>query len=145
MLEETPVRLEHLGRLPVQRILRVGFLVNKKKKDSLLIQHYKALKKETHQKQILQPVHDRVDRQHRLPVLAQDVQTHVALEVDVRVVHLRFALDLGRLVRVVGTDLIIFFLLLHFNAQLTENSVQEPNVIFYSCTTVKNSLKTIWI
>lgn len=42
----------------------------------------------------LQPDDDRVQVQHWLPVLAQDVQTHIALKVDVWVVDLLGTLDL---------------------------------------------------
>lgn len=49
--------------------------------------------------------HDnRVQVQHRLPVLTQDVQTHVALQVDIRVVDLLSALNLGRVMREVLVD-----------------------------------------
>ncbi|CAH0367235.1 unnamed protein product, partial [Pelagomonas calceolata] len=51
-----------------------------------------------------QPVDDGVDVEDRLPVLAQDVEADVALEVDVRVEDLRVAVDLRRLVRVHGRD-----------------------------------------
>ena len=52
----------------------------------------------------LQPHDDGVEVEHGLPVLAQDVEAHVALEVDVGVVDLLRALDLGRVVREVLVD-----------------------------------------
>lgn len=55
---------------------------------------------ETHQKEEIEAVDDGCDGEHRLPVLAQNVEAHVALEVDVGVVDLGEALDLGRLVGV---------------------------------------------
>lgn len=75
--------------------------------------------------QILQADHDRVEVEDGLPVLSENVQAHISLEVDIRVVylhikhmnqhgklveiarnaaHLRNALDLWRLMRVVGID-----------------------------------------
>lgn len=49
----------------VQRVVRVGF-----------------------QEEVLQTDHDRVQVEHGFPVLAQDVEAHVSLEVDIRVVNL---------------------------------------------------------
>lgn len=49
--------------------------------------------------------HDRIQIQDGLPVFTQDVQTHVALEVDVGVVDELCALDLGRIVWEVLVDL----------------------------------------
>lgn len=82
VLKHLAIRLEHFGRLFVERIFGVGF-----------------------QEQVLQSIHYRVDRQHGLPVLAQNVQANVALQVDVGMVHFRLALDLRRLMRIVGADL----------------------------------------
>lgn len=52
----------------------------------------------------LQPDNDSIEVQHRLPVLAQNVQAHLALEVDVGVVYLLSAEHLGGLVRKVLVD-----------------------------------------
>mmetsp|Transcript_451 Transcript_451/g.1149 ORF Transcript_451/g.1149 Transcript_451/m.1149 type:complete len:210 (+) Transcript_451:341-970(+) len=82
LLELAPVRLQQLRRFLVQRIIGVRF---------------------EHEER--EPVDDRVDGQHRLPVLAEDVETHVALHVDVRVVHRRLTQDLWRIVRVRGWHL----------------------------------------
>ena len=79
--EPFPPSLQILGRDLVQRIGRIRL-----------------------QKQKLQPHNHGVQVQHGLPVLAQDVQADVALEVDVRVVNLLPALDLGRVVREVLVD-----------------------------------------
>lgn len=68
---------------------------------SLLVQRITRIRLE---EQELQPDHHRVQIQHGLPVLAQDVQAHVALEVDVGVVDLLRAFDLGRIVRKVLVD-----------------------------------------
>lgn len=81
-LEQSLVRLQNLRRVLVQRIIGIGL-----------------------QEQVLQPIDNRVDGQDGLPVLAQNVQANVALQVDVRMVHLRFALDLGRFMGVVGAHL----------------------------------------
>ena len=52
-------------------------------------------------KQENQSVNDGVDVQHRLPILTQNVQTHLPLEVDVGMVNLGIAVDFGGCVRVV--------------------------------------------
>lgn len=52
----------------------------------------------------LQADHNRIQAQHRLPVLSQDVQAYVALEIYVRVVYLLYALHLGWIVRVIWRD-----------------------------------------
>ena len=49
-------------------------------------------------------VDDRVDVEYRLPVLPQNVEADVALQIDVRVEDFGVAVDLGRLVRVHGRD-----------------------------------------
>ena len=41
-----------------------------------------------HKEEELQPVEDGVDAQNRLPVLPQDVETDIAVQIDVRVIHL---------------------------------------------------------
>ena len=51
-----------------------------------------------------QAVDDGVDVEDRLPVLPQNVEADVALEVDVRVEDFGIAVDLRRLVRVHGRD-----------------------------------------
>lgn len=81
-LEQTTVRLQDLGRILVQRVIGIGL-----------------------QEQVLQAVHDRVDGQHGLPVLPQDVQADVALQIDVRVIDLGLALDLGRFMGIAGAHL----------------------------------------
>lgn len=80
-LEALPVDLQVLRRLLVQRVARVRL-----------------------EEQELQADHHRVQVQHGLPVLAQDVQAHVPLEVDVRVVDLLRALDFRRIVGEVLVD-----------------------------------------
>ena len=47
----------------------------------------------------LQSHNDSLQIQHWLPVLPQDVQAHITLQVNIRVVNLLRALDLRRLVR----------------------------------------------
>ena len=75
-LEPLPVPRQILGRLLVERIASVGL-----------------------EEQELQPHDDGVEIEHRLPVLAQNIQTNIAFEVDVWVVDFLRALDLWRLVR----------------------------------------------
>ena len=59
----------------------------------------------THQKQILQAVDHRLNGEDGHPLVTQDVEAHSAFQVDVGVVDLIGALDLGWLVRVVLLDL----------------------------------------
>lgn len=52
----------------------------------------------------LQPHNHGIQIQNGLPVLTEDIETHVSLQVNVRVVDLLLALDLGRVVREVLVD-----------------------------------------
>jgi hypothetical protein len=52
----------------------------------------------------LQPNNNRIKIQHRLPVLPQDVQTHIPLQINVRVIDLLQTLDLWRIMREVLVD-----------------------------------------
>lgn len=56
--------------------------------------------KDTH----LHAHNNRIQVQHGLPVLAQDVQAHIAIQVDVGVIDLLGTLDLGRVMREVLVD-----------------------------------------
>jgi len=47
-------------------------------------------------KQVNEAVNHGVDVQDRFPVLSQDIQTNFSLQVNVRMVDLRLALNLGR-------------------------------------------------
>lgn len=58
----------------------------------------------TNQEKKLQAIDYRIDGQYWIPVLAQNIEANVALEVDVGVIHLGAAFDLRRLMRVVGAD-----------------------------------------
>jgi hypothetical protein len=80
-LESITIASQILSSLLVQRITSVGL-----------------------EEQELQTDNNRIQVQHWLPVLAQDVQAHVSLEIDVGVVDLLRALDLRRLVREVLAD-----------------------------------------
>lgn len=80
-LEALAVPRKILCRLLVQRITGVGF-----------------------EEQELQAHNYRVEVENGLPVFAQDVQAHVALEVDVRVVDLGYAFYFWRLVWEVLAD-----------------------------------------
>lgn len=55
-------------------------------------------KPRTHQKQILQSVDDGIDCQHGLPIFSQNVQTHIALQIDVGMIDGGLTLHLGRFV-----------------------------------------------
>lgn len=81
-LELGNISAEQLGGFVVERIVRVGLI-----------------------EQINQAVNDGVDVQNGLPVLPKDVETYLPLEIDVGMVDARFAVDLGRGVRVVIGDL----------------------------------------
>lgn len=70
---------QQIRRLLVQGIVRIGITEQKRK-----------------------PVYHRVDIQHRFPVLPQDIDTDVPLEIDVGVVDFGVAYDLGGFVGVVG-------------------------------------------
>ena len=50
-----------------------------------------------YKEQELEPVEDGVDAQHWLPVLPQDVEANVAVQVDVGVIHLEggISIDVG--------------------------------------------------
>lgn len=52
----------------------------------------------------LQANNDRVQVQHRLPVFSEDVQAHVAFQINVGVVDLLLAFHFGRVVRIVLVD-----------------------------------------
>lgn len=47
--------------------------------------------KGAHNKEVIEAIDDGVDVEHRLPLLAQHIEAHVAFEVNVRVVHLGLA------------------------------------------------------
>lgn len=68
---------------------------------SLLVERVTSIRLE---EQKLQSYYDRIQVQNGLPVLAQDVEANLALEVDIRVVDLLAALHLGRLMGKVGRD-----------------------------------------
>jgi hypothetical protein len=80
-LESFPVACQIVGSLLVERVAGVGL-----------------------EEQELQADNDGIQIQHGLPVFAQNVQAHVALEVNVGVIDLLRALDLWRLVRKVLAD-----------------------------------------
>lgn len=76
-----PILPEQLGRLVVQRIVRVGVV-----------------------EEVDEPIDDRVNIKNRLPVLPEDVETDVTLLVDIGVVDLGVAVHLGRVVGVEGRN-----------------------------------------
>jgi hypothetical protein len=78
LLELPDVLPEQLGGLVVERVVGIGLV-----------------------EQINESIYDRVDVEHRLPVLPKDVEAHLPLQVNVGVVNLGPALDFGRAVRVV--------------------------------------------
>lgn len=80
LFKQSPVALQNFRGVLVERVLGVW------------------LKEE-----VLQAVDNRVDREHRLPVFAQNVETDVTIQVYVWVIDHCVALDLGRFVRVVWT------------------------------------------
>jgi len=82
LFKQPPVGLELQRGLLVQRIFRVGL-----------------------QEKVLEPIDYGVDGENRFPVLSEDVQADVALQVDIGVVHLRLALHLRGLMRVGSSNL----------------------------------------
>lgn len=56
-------------------------------------------------KQINQSIDNRIDIQDGPPVLSQNIQTNLSLQINVGVVNVGLALDLGRRVGVVGRDI----------------------------------------
>ena len=48
---------------------------------------------------------DGIDAEHGSPVVTQDIEADISLQVNVRVVDLGLTLAFGRLIRVVGADL----------------------------------------
>jgi hypothetical protein len=48
----------------------------------------------------VQTIYNGIDIQDRLPVFTQDIQADISVQVNIRVINLSRALDLGRLVRV---------------------------------------------
>ena len=77
LLKDPPVALQNLCRLFVQRVFRVGF-----------------------EEQILESVYDGIYSEDGLPVLAQYVEANIALEINVRMINLRFAFHFRRLMRI---------------------------------------------
>jgi len=96
LLEDPSIALQNLCRLFVQRVFRVGF-----------------------EEQILESVYDGIYGEDGLPVLAQYVEAYIALEINVRMVNLRFAFYFRRLMRIS---------LSHFEAEHEFSSAIEPLV-----------------
>lgn len=82
LLKESTISLQFIGRLLIQWVLGIGF-----------------------QEQILQSIHDGIDGEHGFPILAQNVQAHVSVQINIRMIHLGQAFGFGRFVRVIGSDL----------------------------------------
>lgn len=55
--------------------------------------------------EVLQTIGDGIDAQDRFPILIKDVETHVALQVNVGMVDLGAAFHLGRLMWIIVTNL----------------------------------------
>lgn len=79
LFKETPIGLQDFSSLFVEWVFRIGF-----------------------QKQVLQSIHNGVDCKDRFPIFAQDVETDVAFQIDVRVIDFSLALDFGSLMWIVG-------------------------------------------
>ena len=91
LLKYFPVSLQVQSSLFVQRVLGIGFLVKFLNKVNISLGV-------TRQEKVLKTVDDGVDGENRLPVLPEDVETHVALQVNVRVIDFSLALHLLRTV-----------------------------------------------
>lgn len=57
-----------------------------------------------YQEEILQTIDDGVDREHRLPILSQDIEAHVTVQINVGMINGGLALHLGWLVWIIGSD-----------------------------------------
>ena len=80
-LKLTHIRTEEFGRFVVERVIRIGFV-----------------------KQINEAVNDRIDIENGLPILAQNIQAHFSLQINVGVVYFCVAFHLWRRVRVMRGD-----------------------------------------
>ena len=77
-LELVHVLAEEFGGLRVERIVRIGFV-----------------------EQVNESVNDAVNVQNGFPIFAKNVETNLALQINVGVVYFGFANALGRFVRIV--------------------------------------------
>ena len=82
MGEAAEVVTHEFGRLMVERVVRVG------------------LNEQEHESE-----NDGIDTEHGSPVVFQDIEADISLQVNVRVVDLGLTLAFGRIIRVVGADL----------------------------------------
>lgn len=71
LLEQTPVGLQHLRCLLVQRIFRIGLLRTTQGLDLNTAHQQELTVFSTYQEQILQSVYDGVNGQHGLPVFSE--------------------------------------------------------------------------
>jgi len=76
-LEGPPVALEFCRGLLVQGVFRVGL-----------------------QEEVLEAVHNGVDGEDRLPVLAKNVEAHISLQINIGVIYLGLAFHLRRFMRI---------------------------------------------
>jgi len=77
LLEDSAVALQHFGGLFVEGVFGIRF-----------------------EEEVLESVDDGIDGQHGFPVLAEDVEADVALEINVRVIDLGLTFHFRRLVRI---------------------------------------------
>ena len=76
----------------------------KRNYQSISIDQKKKKKKKKKKKPYLHADNNGIQIQHRLPILAQNIQTHISFHVDIRMVNLLRALDLWRIVGEVLID-----------------------------------------
>ena len=89
------------GRFLIQGIRGIRF----EEEELSINKHWpKKKKKKKKKKPYLHADNNGIQIQHRLPILAQNIQTHISFHVDIRMVNLLRALDLWRIVGEVLID-----------------------------------------
>lgn len=58
----------------------------------------------TYQEKILETIDDRVDCEYRFPIFSQNIQAHITIQVNIRMINLSFTLHFWWLMRVIGSN-----------------------------------------
>ena len=94
-LKRIAIRTQILRGLFIQRIGRIRF-----KEEELPISiHLTKQSTQTRKKTNLHPHNNRIQIQHRLPILPQNIQTNIPLEINIWMVNLLRTLDFWRIMR----------------------------------------------